>query len=82
MGYHNRAMNDLQRLQLVGATVRSGFTTMEKAASSSPQQREILEAGWPRPEEGLTKLASLARMLATGMLIEEADQSIAQAMAS
>ena len=74
-------MNDLQRLQLVGATVRSGFTTMEKAASASPQQQEILATGWPRPEEDLTKLASLARMLGTGMMIEEADMSIAQAMA-
>lgn len=74
-------MNDIQRMRLVGAAVRAGCGTMEKSASASPQQQEILAAAWPKPEEGLTKLASLSRMLATGLLIEEADASIAKAMA-
>ena len=59
--------------------MRSGFTVMEKSASAAPQQREILEAGWPQEGEQISKSASLARMLATGMLVEEAEQSLAVA---
>ena len=72
-------MNDSQRLQLVGATVRSGFAVMEKSGSAAPQQQEILRAGWPSKDEQITKSARLARMLATGMLVEEAELSLAQA---
>ena len=75
-------MTNLQALQLVGATVRSGFGTMEKSASASSTQQQLLAAGWPSPEEGLTKLATLSRMLGTGMMIEEAEASLAEAQAA
>ena len=74
-------MNDSQRLQLVGATVRSGFAVMQKSASAAPAQKEILEAGWPGKDEEITKRARLSRMIATGMLVEEAEMSQAQAQA-
>ena len=69
-------MNSSQRLQLVGAALRSGFTVLEKTASAAPAQQELIEAGWPKHEEGITKLASLARIIATGLMIEEAEASL------
>lgn len=75
-------MNESQRLQLVGATVRSGFAVFEKSASAAPAQQEVLSAGWPREEEGLTKLAHLSRILATGTLVEEAEASVAEEAAA
>jgi len=74
-------MNDSTRLALVGAAVRAGFTVMQKSASASPQQNEILGAAWPQEDEGITKRAYLSRILATGLLVDEADQSLAQAVA-
>lgn len=68
-------MNESQRLQLVGAAVRSGFAVMEKSASAAPAQMEILAAAWPDEEEGITKKACLARILAAGSLVEEAELS-------
>jgi hypothetical protein len=73
-------MTNLALLQITGAVVRSGFSTLEKSASASPQQQELLAAGWPREDEQLTKVATLARMLGTGLMIEEAEASIAQAV--
>lgn len=58
--------------------MRSGFTVMEKAASAQDAQKELLEAGWPQRDEEITKLARLARVLATGMMVEEAELSLAQ----
>ncbi len=49
---------------------------MEKAASASPEQNEILDTAWPNAErEPLTKLATLSRILATGLMVEEAAAS-------
>lgn len=70
-------MNTSQRLSLVGSTILSGFATLEKGASASPQQREILEAAWPSEDEGITKLAHLSRILATGVMVEDAEDSLA-----
>lgn len=72
-------MNDSQRLQLVGATVRSGFSVAEKSASAAPKQAEVLQAGWPSEDEGISKKAALARVLATGMVVEEAEMSLREA---
>ena len=47
---------------------------MDKSASASPEQAEVLNAAWPDGSEQ-TKMASLAKMLATGMLVEEAEAS-------
>ena len=65
-------MNAIARHSIVTAAVRSGFSVMEKSASATPEQAEILEAAWPKEDEGVTKLASLSRVLATGLLVEEA----------
>jgi len=46
---------------------------MAKQASASPEQAEILEAAWPK--EGTTKLASLAQVIASGLMVEEAEAS-------
>lgn len=72
-------MNESQRLAIVGSTVRSGFSVMEKSASASPQQREVLEAAWPAEDSGMTKLAQLSSVLATGAMVEEAELSAANA---
>ena len=71
-------MNDLARISLTNAAVRSGFATMEKAASASPQQQEILAAAWPNPDEEISKSARLSRIIATGIMIDEAEQSVAE----
>lgn len=71
-------MNDLLHMQLVKETVAASATTMEKAASGSPEQVEIIQAAFPSSDEGLTKLATLARVLATGLVINEAEQSLSQ----
>jgi len=69
-------MNESQRLAIVGSTVRSGFSVMQKSASASPEQQEVLAAAWPTEESGMTKLATLASVLATGAMVEEAEQSL------
>ena len=70
-------MNDLTRHSLVGAAVRSGFAVMEKSASATPEQREVMQAAWPSEDEGVTKIAQLSRIIAAGSLVEEADASVA-----
>jgi hypothetical protein len=47
---------------------------MEKSAAATPEQAEVLSAAWPDGSEQ-TKTASLAKMLAAGMLVEEAEAS-------
>lgn len=74
-------MNDSTRLSIVGAAVRSGFAVFEKSASAGEAQREILENAWPSPDEGITKLAHLSRVLASGLLVEEAEASLVEAQA-
>lgn len=46
---------------------------MAKSAAASPEQAEILAAAWPAEET--TKLASLAQVLASGLMVEEAEAS-------
>jgi hypothetical protein len=66
-------MNATTYHSLVKATVASGSSVMEKSASASPDQNAVLSAAWPDGSQ--TKMASLACMLATGMLVEEAEAS-------
>jgi hypothetical protein len=69
-------MNAITRHSLVSAAVASGLTVMEKSASASPEQAEVLQAAWPSDANGnLTKLAALSQILATGLLVEEAEAS-------
>ena len=67
-------MNAITRHSLIKATVAAGSSVMDKSASASPEQAEVLNAAWPDGSEQ-TKMASLAKMLATGMLVEEAEAS-------
>ena len=59
---------------LVSRTVGAGFTTLEKSASAQSEVGEVINNAWPTAEEGLTKTATLARILAIGAVIERADQ--------
>lgn len=68
-------MNAITRHSLVSAAVASGLTVMEKSASASPEQAEVLQAAWPSDNGGQTKLASLSQILATGLMVEEAEAS-------
>jgi hypothetical protein len=70
-------MNSSHRLSLVGAALRAGSAVIEKSASAAPAQQEVIQAGWPQEGEPITKVASLARVLATGLMIEEAEASLA-----
>jgi hypothetical protein len=63
-------MNATTRSNLVKAAVHSGFSVLEKKASGSPEQAEVLEGAWPNGET--TKLAALSQVLATGLMVEEA----------
>lgn len=65
-------MNATTRHNLTQAATISGFAVMEKSASASQEQQEILDAVWPG-EDVLSKTAALARVLAAGVLVEEAD---------
>lgn len=65
-------MNAITRHSLTSATVSAGFSVMEKSASASSEQTEVLSAAWPDGSDQ-TKMASLAKILAAGMMVEEAD---------
>ena len=67
-------MNEVTRHSLVGALLQSSFATMEKSASASPEQAEILNTAWPNEEDAqsMSKKAQLAQCLATGVMLEEA----------
>jgi len=64
-------MNASTRHSLTHAAIISGNEVMEKSASASPTQQEVLNAAWPS-EDSQSKVASLAQILATGLLVEEA----------
>lgn len=74
-------MNNSHTLQLVGAAVRSGMAVHEKSASAAPAQLQVLQAGWPQEGEGITKRAQLARILATGSMVLEAEASLHESAA-
>ena len=64
-------MNATTRHSLVKAALFSGLTVTEKSASAAPAQSAVLNEVWP--DGGQTKIASLSRILAAGMMVEEAD---------
>ena len=68
-------MNAIIRHNLTKAALVAGSAVMSKSASASPEQSEILAAAWPA--EDTTKLASLAQVLASGLMVEEAEASTA-----
>lgn len=65
------------RHSLVQAALVSGSTVMSKQASATPEQAEVLAAAWPG--EGTTKLAALSQIIASGVMVEEADAAAVQA---
>jgi len=68
-------MHPTIRHNLTKAALRSGTAVMAKQASASPEQNEILAVAWPT--EDTTKIASLAQVLASGLMVEEAEASTA-----
>ena len=73
-------MDAFTKHSLVKAATVAGFQVLEKSASATPQQLEVLDTAWPDAErEELTKLGALSRILATGLMVEEAEQAEQQA---
>lgn len=66
-------MNAVIRHNLAKAALVAGSVVMVKQASATPEQAEILNAAWP--SEDTTKVASLAQVLASGLMVEEAEAS-------
>lgn len=69
-------MKKSARIQLVNSAVLSGAIVMNKAASATPAQTEILEAAWPKAGENIEKRAALSRIIAAGAMVEEAEASL------
>lgn len=67
-------MNAATRHSLVRAALHSGLSVTEKSASASPAQQEVLNAVWPDGTE-TTKTAALARVIASGVMVEEAEEA-------
>jgi hypothetical protein len=68
-------MRDQTRHRLVAAALLSGGAVMSKSASASADQQEVLENVWPSADEGISKKATLARIIAAGAIVEEAAMS-------
>lgn len=64
-------IDPILRAQLVASVVQAGNAVMSKSASATEDQAELLEAVWPSEEEGLSKKAALAKILAAGELVSE-----------
>jgi len=71
-------MNSNTRHSLVQSALFAGTAVMEKSANAAPAQLEILENAWPSEDEGITKKAQLSRVIATGILVEQAEASMEQ----
>jgi len=74
-------MKAIARHSLVHASLTAGMAVMEKSASASPAQKQVLATVWPSEDENITKKAKLSRVIASGILVEEADISLAKAHA-
>jgi hypothetical protein len=59
------------RHALVTSAVLASTVVVEKAASATPDQLEVIESVYPNPEQPMTKLAALSRLLATAQLVED-----------
>ena len=68
-------MNSITRHNITRAALVAGSAVMAKQASASPEQSEILAAAWPTDDT--TKLAALSQVLASGLMVEEAEASTA-----
>lgn len=66
-------MNALTRSHLVKAALESSHAVLTKQASATPEQAEVLNGAWPSEET--TKLAALSQIIATGLMVEEAQAS-------
>lgn len=59
------------RHSLVTSAVLASTTVVEKAASATPDQLEIIEAVYPNADQPMSKLAALSRLFATAALVED-----------
>ncbi len=64
-------MKAATRHSLTQSTVFASATAVEKAASANPDQREVIDTVFPHPEEKITKVAALARVLAVGEMVAD-----------
>lgn len=63
-------MTSATRHNLVATTVLASNIVVEKAASASPDEREVIGAVFPSDSQETTKMAALARVLATADMVE------------
>lgn len=63
----------VDRHALVKTATIASLAVTEKSASCTPAQLEVLQDIWPDADAETSKRASLARVLAAGMLVEEGD---------
>ena len=59
------------RHSLVTSAVLASTVIVEKASSANKDQLEIIESVYPSPDQPMTKLAALSRLLATAQLVED-----------
>lgn len=67
-------MHAIDRHALTKAATIAGLTVTEKSAACTPAQLEVLQEVWPTSAE-TSKRAALARVLASGMLVEEGEET-------
>lgn len=67
-------MSPSVRHNLVHEAVIAGRNVVEKSASATPAQRQVIAAGLPDQQTlQMSKRASLAHVLATGQMIEDSE---------
>ena len=59
------------RHALVASTVVASAVVMEKAASATQDQVEVIQAVFPDGDQPMSKLAALSRVLATAQIVSD-----------
>jgi hypothetical protein len=69
-------MDAFTRHTLVKSAMISGLEVLEKSASASPQQYEVLDQVWPDgSREQVSNMEALSRIYAGGLMVEESEQA-------
>lgn len=66
-------MTSQLRHGIIGQAVASSLGVMQKQASANPEQMNVIQ-DVVAPEEGQTKLATLAKLLTVGTLAQEIEE--------
>lgn len=64
-------MNAATRHNLVATTVLASNIVVEKSASANNDERDVIAAVFPSDIDSTTKLAALARVIATADMVED-----------